>query len=392
MHPSLKKTSVNWIDGMKVNKDHFQQTEDWFIDHLKDIAALRLTDYKYGLLPPSDEVSSSADFQMEVEQTQFVKVTLLCCRAITRGGIRIEITPSISKLFSPEKNQIQVVFDLTSAANEQYDIVVTVDPYHRVPAGDPDPEEHPLRHPSSLPNYSVDVIPSRQVNSEEFSTYHLSLGRFRVVAGEVQTEDYIPPCTSINSHPTLTQLYRELEKILHDTDRHLTQYVKRNRALGKQAANQNVLALAERMLMNTATFYDEFQLELPYQSPIDLFKYCRRLVRLLSTELQCMPEDDRLVVYNILNQGLAAGTLENTITSVLNANYSHRDIYLVLNQLLRDMDQLGEIMIRLPLASSAAAYDAPRTQSPPSEPSSTEPSEPKKSGPKIFRGGQPIKR
>lgn len=86
MHPNLRKASVNWIDGMKVNKSHFQQTEHWIADHLKDNIALSLTDYNYGLLPSSEEVDNSLDYQIEVEQTQFVKITLFSCRAITRGG------------------------------------------------------------------------------------------------------------------------------------------------------------------------------------------------------------------------------------------------------------------------------------------------------------------
>ncbi|MDF9798781.1 hypothetical protein OKW21_004044 [Catalinimonas alkaloidigena] len=387
MHPNLRKASVNWIDGMKVNKDHFHQTEDWIIDHFKDIAALRLTDNEYGLLPASDDVDTSVNFQIDIEQTQFIKVTLLSCRAITRGGIRIEITPYISKLYSLERNQFEVKFDLNNASNQQYAIVVTVDPYHRTPIGDPDPEEHPLRHPFSIPKYSVDIIPSKEVNSEEFSTYHLTIGKFRVVGGEVQVEDYIPPCTSMSSHPTLVEFYREFETLLNDTRQHLTQFIKKNRALDDRTVNQNVLALSESMLMTMAIFQDEFQLEIPNKSPIYLFKFFLRHIRLVSTELNCMPEDDRLNVYNTFNRSFAAGTFENMINNILNLKYSHRQIYQVIAKLHQEISTFNEILSKLPY-SSAPAYERPREEPEPQP----EQAAPKKMGStvKIFRGGREL--
>ncbi|WPP49129.1 type VI secretion system baseplate subunit TssK [Catalinimonas niigatensis] len=386
MHPNLRKASVNWIDGMKVNKKHFQQTEDWALDHLKDIVALSLTDHNYGLLPGSEDIDASLDYQIEVEQTQFIKITLMACRAITRGGVRIEITPYVSKQFSLGKSHLEVVFDLKGTSNQQYDIVVTVDPFTRVAAGDPDPEEHPLRHPSSLPKYSVDVIPSNHINTEEFSTYHLTIGKFRVVAGEVQNENYIPPCTRISSHPTLLEFYRDFEKQLNEAKQHLTQYIKKSRSLGSHSENHNVLTLTESMLMNIAVFEDEFQMEIPNQSPSYLYIYFKRLIRLISTELNCMPEDERLMVYNTFNQSFTAGTFENVISSVLHLKYTHRDIFQVMDKLFQETSRLMEIISRLPFTSQSSGQHYQKQEEIPA------PEKPRTSGAKIFRGGQQIKR
>jgi len=373
---------------MKVNKTHFQQTESWVVDHLKDTIALNLTDYNYGLLPASEDTDTSLDYQIEVEQTQFVKIVLLTCRAITRGGVRIEITPYISKQFSLEKDLLKISFDLKEASNQQYDIVITVDPYRRSPVGDPDPEEHPLRHPSTLPHYSVDIIPSKEINAEEFSTFHLTVGKFRVVAGEVQLEDYIPPCTRLNSHPTLLEFYHDFGKQLNEAKQHLTQYIKKSRSLDERTVNHKILALTESMLMNIVLFEDEFQVEITQKPPLHLFTFFKKLIRLISVELSCMPEDDRLMVYNTFNQSFAAGTFENLISSVLYNDYKHRDIFQVLNKLYQDTSQLVEIISRLPFTSN---HYQPRPQ-PQEEVTEPEKPEPKKGGPKIFRGGQPIRR
>lgn len=388
MHPNLRKAAVNWIDGMKVNKNHFLQTEDWLIDHLKDIAAVTLSDHHYGLLSSAEGSNTSINFQIEIEQTQFLKITLLSCRAITRGGIRIEITPHVTHLFSLEKNHFETSFNLKNAANQQYDIVVTVDPYQRVPVGDPDPEEHPLRHPFAISKYSLDVIPSNHVNTEEFSTYHLTIGKFRVVAGEVQVEEYIPPSTSLSSHPALLEYYQEFRSLFNDMKQNLTQYINKSRSLGDRSVNQNLLALAESMTISMAIFQDEFEIDLPHRPPVDLFKFFMRLTRLLHTELNCMPEDERLMVYGALNQNFGAGTIENTITAVLNLKYVHREIFQVMTAMHQQMSKLSEIISKLPF-STAPAYQKPREET--FKPQA-EPEAPKRVGStvKVFRGGRQL--
>jgi hypothetical protein len=387
MHPNLRKAAVNWIDGMKVNKNHFLQTEDWLIDHLKDIAAVNLTDHSYGLLPSAEGNNASINFQIEIEQTQFLKVTLLSCRAITRGGIRIEITPHVTHLFSLEKNHFETSFNLKNAANQQYDIVVTVDPYQRVPVGEPDADEHPLRHPFAISKYSLDVIPSNHVNTEEFSTYHLTIGKFRVVAGEVQVEEYIPPSTALSSHPALLEFYREFRDLFNDMKQNLTQYIKKSRSLDDRSVNQNLLALAESLIISMAIFQDEFEIDLPQKPPVDLFKFFMRLSRLVYTELNCMPEDERLVVYGSLNQSFGAGTIENTLSSVLNLKYAHRDIYHVITALHQQISKLSEIIAKLPF-SAPTPYQKPREE----VPFTPEPEAPKRVGStvKVFRGGRQL--
>ena len=47
-----KHLSVNWTDGMKVNKEHFIDTENFIVDNLRDVASIPVNTYNFGLLPP----------------------------------------------------------------------------------------------------------------------------------------------------------------------------------------------------------------------------------------------------------------------------------------------------------------------------------------------------
>ena len=52
MLPDLTHYPVNWVDGMKISRRHFTETDQFVTDHLRDATALlpapRLY---YGLLP-----------------------------------------------------------------------------------------------------------------------------------------------------------------------------------------------------------------------------------------------------------------------------------------------------------------------------------------------------
>ena len=48
----IKNILVNWVDGMKISKEHLVQLENYFIDAIRDMKSANLTNYNYGILPP----------------------------------------------------------------------------------------------------------------------------------------------------------------------------------------------------------------------------------------------------------------------------------------------------------------------------------------------------
>src|ERR1700741_5399872 len=91
MLPNFKYFNVNWVDGMKLTRGHFSDQENAFIDRLRDVAAINLTSYNYGLLNPAPGSSKSIDHVVDVDRATLLRVKVNECRAITPGGARIEI-------------------------------------------------------------------------------------------------------------------------------------------------------------------------------------------------------------------------------------------------------------------------------------------------------------
>ena len=57
MITELKHFPVNWVDGMKISRRHFEQNEFFVHDALRDAYAVGLTNFNYGILPLSDSLN-----------------------------------------------------------------------------------------------------------------------------------------------------------------------------------------------------------------------------------------------------------------------------------------------------------------------------------------------
>ena len=51
MIEKIKYHPNNWVDGMKVSKDHFKEEALAFIDLIRDSMNIRLNDFNFGLFP-----------------------------------------------------------------------------------------------------------------------------------------------------------------------------------------------------------------------------------------------------------------------------------------------------------------------------------------------------
>ena len=113
----IKNILVNWVDGMKISKEHLVQLENYFIDAIRDMKSANLTNYNYGILPPYKKEKQSSDFEIMEHVTDHIEVELRCCNAITAGGCRININaedPSdYLRLEYPINNELENSLDKT---------------------------------------------------------------------------------------------------------------------------------------------------------------------------------------------------------------------------------------------------------------------------------------
>src|SRR5687767_1472596 len=82
--------SVNWVDGMKISRKHFQQTDDHIAELVQDATAVHTNSFSFGILPADKSLS----MEVQCDFSQQISVELTNCNAITPNGSRIVVTPS----------------------------------------------------------------------------------------------------------------------------------------------------------------------------------------------------------------------------------------------------------------------------------------------------------
>jgi predicted component of type VI protein secretion system len=50
----IRRMAVNWVDGMKISRQHFIDTDHYHTDQVRRAGAALLTPMNYGLLLPKD--------------------------------------------------------------------------------------------------------------------------------------------------------------------------------------------------------------------------------------------------------------------------------------------------------------------------------------------------
>ena len=210
MPPVKRNYAINWRDGMKLNKDHFIEHDQWILDRIRENTITQLTDFNYGILSWSKD--SSLEIMVNIDQNDQMNIKLTDCSAVTKGGRYIEIESQNIQTLQYPLEKLTLEFNIAEATNELFDIILAISPDKSVPVGIPNEEEVPFRHPWLMPEYQVHVVPTKQVNSSQMWNNHITVGRFHIVAREVHFyTDYIPPCTRVDAYPSLLDYYYKFE-------------------------------------------------------------------------------------------------------------------------------------------------------------------------------------
>ncbi len=321
MLPQIKYMPVNWVDGMKISRTHLQHLENAISDHIRDAAGVRMTNYNYGLLPTGIAARQSLDLHVFHDSSGYLKVKVLECRAITPGGVRIEITP--------QSKPVESGLALNELKAQAYELIIVADPFTRVPFGQPDPEESSIRQPYTTAHYRLDIVPFPRTAHPEFSAYSLCVGRLRVDGEVVKlSEQYIPPCTQTASHARLMAIHGHLLAMMGNAEVTITEIHQKFLAKSSPVhTEKGILELARQSSFFLANHLDTVRLTGSQQPPVFLVECFMKWARVINTTLNNMLRKDREDLLNYIHSWfeLAPREFENMLRSLLSTEYDHND-------------------------------------------------------------------
>ena len=339
MLPAITHYPVNWVDGMKVSRRHFAEADHFTTDHLRDATALHLRPDYYGLLPTTDELGSPGfELLLSVDAQNEVQARLTQCHAVTAGGVRIEITPSSAPL-TARTNLVQLLNTFGLPANEglRFSVVLTVNPFERVPTGTPAPDEVPPRHPYTHPSYGLSFVPTQQLNSAVSGAFSLAVGELLLTDGTLRpVSHFIPPCTALASHPALLQALHQLDFQLTELETDAFKIIHKTKLRTDKSGHlaDLVRGLAEHTVFALAQQLTTLRLMAAAQPPIYLLDALLRVAKQVKTSLDTLTEGEReelLKYFEQWSETLPA-TVLGALQTAVTLTYNHRQVHEHLRQ------------------------------------------------------------
>lgn len=345
---SLRHLSVNWTDGMKISEEHYTAQERFIADSLRDIASLPVNRFNYGLLPVEGLTDEKSIFDIYTTATNDVQLHIKKCHAITAAGYRIDM------------NEIPVNINSLSGASSElekdqvYYVLISVNPFERVPAGTFDPEEIPPRHLYVLPRYHVQLVSVSSMNSSHSSGNYLVAGKVIINEGVINVDAaFIPPCTTVSSHPRLLYYQQEFINQLAQLQQYaMTILRKANHKNQHTAITRCVTDMCRAMLHQFSNNY--FQLrnmasELP---PVFMVNGFATLAHALYVCISTMQDADKETTLNYCAEwsAIAPHALLHTLSAVVEINYNHYKVgeYMeLISELLNKLKKIWEKLAAL---------------------------------------------
>ncbi|MCD4730810.1 MAG: hypothetical protein K8R74_09440 [Bacteroidales bacterium] len=226
MHDHFNYKQINWTDGMKINKDHFIGLENYFTACDADVRRIYLDEYNYGLFPLSTQQDENLELEAFIDDQKNLKVKLLKCHAITPAGFLIYISNGGAENSKGMDLNVEVTLNIEDSQENDFYLIISVNPFSRIPVGHAESSESPLMQPFVIPEYTLQIIPASAGLSKSLGPDLLPLGKISVenIKPEIDT-DYIPPCTSLNSHLKLQEFFSFSSQSINALEKNIVELI-----------------------------------------------------------------------------------------------------------------------------------------------------------------------
>ena len=342
MIEKLNHFPVNWIDGMKINKSHFLDVQNFVSDSIRDSVGIHTSMINYGLLPVAEPIKMN----LIIDNHKLLRIKVEECHAITPNGSRIDIGTSESLSLSipyPE-----AVRELKENENAVLLACISVNHFKRTPYGEPDPEENPPRYPYTHPEYSLNLIPEDELkNTIGFGANYLTIGKILVSAGESKIDDnYIPPSVSVSSHQKLQDLYTEIDRFYGQIELYAVQIAQKIHA--KKQSND--LAVMMEMMSDKTLNYLGMEINRlrwmsPHTPPANMLLSVVALARVLKNFIDARSGAGKEELLNYFAEwcNVSQGDFEVIFSETINTDYNHNQIDRVISKITRFMKTLEDL-------------------------------------------------
>lgn len=342
----LNHFPINWVDGMKINKNHFITMQDNVSDVVRDAIGANTTKINYGLLP-SGNIGDSIKISLIIDNHKLLRVKIDECHAVTPNGARIDISSKHTHNINMQMPYPEATLEIKDEGEMILLVNITVNPFNTEPFGEPDPEENPPRIPYILPKYNLDLI-QEKVSIENINFgYQLTVGKIVVSKNETYlVTNYIPPCVSASSHQGLIDAHTRIDRFFGQIEIYSIQI---SQKIYRKSQN-NDLALMMLNLSDKITNYlgNEIIAHRWYglhNPPAYMLDKVLRLSRIIKNFVDSKSGAGKEELLNYFAEwcGLSQADFEVLFTDLVNIEYNHLKLDEILSKTVKFIETLEQL-------------------------------------------------
>ena len=346
MHKNNAHLPVNWIDGMKINKNHFIETDLSIRQQVKNTYLSFLNPYNYGLILQNNTHANGLNIVLDIDNQNYIHAKIMSCSALTRGGTRIEICENYFSDKELAEQMPSLTLNAESTEKQEYYIALRANTSERIPFGKPDSNENPPRLPHILPGFYLSIHALNEIDTIR-SENALLVGKLVFNADKPELDNsYIPPCQTIYSHPKLVEYHTQLLKVLGQMEVDIVSILKRIKDK-KQTTNiaETVADVSNAVLVFLSVNLIEFRNMAKYYPPVFIFEQMAALARSINNSINKQSTADREELLNYIQDwsNLKQGEFEEMITKAIEYQYDHDDINNSINGLAPFVNSISKV-------------------------------------------------
>lgn len=319
---------VNWVDGMRLSSEQFVATDQYYQDKIRDAVSMQLNSYNYGLLPSQDIYTSASAIEIVTKASLTVDIRIRSCHAVTADGCRIDMDAQRKGGTMVEMSHY---FNDVSALNASgYQVLLQVDPFKRIPEGEIDPSEEPARYPFVNSSYKILMLPFTEIISTRMESNSLIIGQLLVEQGNIRVnERYIPPCTTLNSHPLLMEYYERFLAMINKLQLASFSIIdKTPNSSSTTVLGNNLRVVAERLLEYLAHHIFYFRHQVPQGPPLNFIGFFCHLAHVFFAGMRFIAGKERedMLKYFYEWRDISPASFEELLARAMEMKYDHQDI------------------------------------------------------------------
>ncbi|MDV6167391.1 hypothetical protein R1T16_03075 [Flavobacterium sp. DG1-102-2] len=346
MAENIKHFPVNWIDGMKINKNHFIDLQNNIEDIIRDARTLNVNTIDYGLMPT--HLARPFQYTVSIDTHKELSVNIKFLKALTPGGGRIEITD-----FTGDFNERLALNDFDFKENN-YFLLLNINPFKRIPSGEQNMEEVPPRYPNALPQYYLTSVLESEVNQNNIGPLQFPLAKFRTSSENYEIlTDFIPPSLVANSHPTLVTLFENYEtffKQLEFTSVQICQKIRfRNSTEDENIIAKMVFDACENIKTYVAQAITRNKWVGFNMKPMDILENTVSLARVMKNTFDSFSGDGKEMLFNYFSEwtDMSSGDYERLFSETINVKYNAFDSAPTVAQANKFIERIEQLFIIL---------------------------------------------